>query len=172
MSCNLYKRIRKLQKWAVRSITSSKYNALTDPIFSRLKLLKIQDVYTLCLLKFYYKYKNGLLPNFFNGMFDPVYAAHGYDTRNKEREILPRSNTQRAALSIRFSLPIEILKVSENVISKIMTHSLPGFSNYAKSHFISLYKTSCNIGNCYICKSSQWLTKSVVGIFLPFISKN
>ena len=122
------KRIHKLQKWAVRSITSSKYNAHTDPLFSRLKLLKIQDVYTLCLLKFYYKYKNGLLPNFFNGMFDPVYAAHGYDTRNKEREILPRSKTQRAALSIRFSLPIEILKVSENVISKIMTHSLPGLN--------------------------------------------
>ena len=38
------KRIRKLQKWAIRSITCSKYNAHTDPLFIKLKLLKIDDI--------------------------------------------------------------------------------------------------------------------------------
>ena len=56
------KRIMKLQKWAVRSITSSKYNAHTEPLFLKLKLLRIEDIYKISILKFYYKYQNKLLP--------------------------------------------------------------------------------------------------------------
>ena len=37
-------RILKIQKKAVRSITLSKYNAHTEPIFKTLKLLKINDI--------------------------------------------------------------------------------------------------------------------------------
>ena len=62
---NNISRIRKLQKWAVRSITSSKYNAHTEPLFLKLKLLKIEDIYKLSMLKFYYKYQHELLPSFF-----------------------------------------------------------------------------------------------------------
>ena len=49
-------RIEKLQKRAVRFITQSKYLAHTDPIFIKLNLLKIQDIFKLIQLKFYYKY--------------------------------------------------------------------------------------------------------------------
>ena len=58
------KRIRKLQKWALRAITASKYNAHTDPLFIKSKLLKIDDIYKLSVLKFYFKYEKGLLPSF------------------------------------------------------------------------------------------------------------
>ena len=51
-----YERIEKLQKRAVRFITQSKYLAHTDPIFIKLNLLKIQDIFKLNQLKFYYKY--------------------------------------------------------------------------------------------------------------------
>ena len=47
------KRIMKLQKWAVISITSCKYNVLTEPLLFRLKLLKIKDIYKVSTLKFY-----------------------------------------------------------------------------------------------------------------------
>ena len=46
------KRIFKLQKWAMRAITRSKYNAHTDPLFKNLKILKIHDIYKVNLLKF------------------------------------------------------------------------------------------------------------------------
>ena len=62
---NNVKRIHKLQKLAVRSITCSKYNAHTDPLFFQLKFLKIQDEYKLSVLKFFYKYLKHSLPNFF-----------------------------------------------------------------------------------------------------------
>ena len=49
-------RIEKLQKRAVRIITCSKYNAHTEPLFKTLNLLKVSDMFTLNLLKMYYKY--------------------------------------------------------------------------------------------------------------------
>ena len=45
-------RIEKLQKRAVRFITQSKYLTHTDPIFIKLNLLKIQDIFKLNQLKF------------------------------------------------------------------------------------------------------------------------
>ena len=38
------KRIYKLQKWALRAITSSKYNAHTEPLFFKLKILPFDDL--------------------------------------------------------------------------------------------------------------------------------
>ena len=146
------KRIHKLQKWALRSITASKYNAHTEPLFIKLKILQIQDIYTLCLLKFYYKYKNDLLPSFFTGMFDATYLTHTRATRHVKEPLKVTSNTELAKASIRFSLPGLIEKIDEKVINKISTHSLSGFSNYAKSHFISRYNPVCDIKNCYVCQ--------------------
>ena len=75
------KRILKLQKWAVRAITCSKYNAHTDPLFKKLNLLKITDIYKITALKFYYKFKNDLLPQSFLNIFTQNYPTHSYTTR-------------------------------------------------------------------------------------------
>ena len=52
MDCN---RIEGLQKKAIRLITNSSYFAHTTPLFKEEKLLKVQDIFKLRLLKFYYK---------------------------------------------------------------------------------------------------------------------
>ena len=57
-------RIVKLQKKAVRIISLSKYNAHTEPIFKNLRLLKVNDILKQQELKFYYKFKHGLLPKY------------------------------------------------------------------------------------------------------------
>ena len=49
-------RLTKLQKKSVRIITLSKYNAHTEPLFKKLKLLKLTDLLKLNELKFYYKF--------------------------------------------------------------------------------------------------------------------
>lgn len=148
------KRIHKLQKWAMRAITSSKYNAHSDPLFIKLKLLKIHDIYKLSLLKFYFKYEKGLLPNYFNGMFDTIYPSHDYPTRISEQPVTARSKTETAKNSIRYSLPAQILQTPANILDKISTHSFLGFTNYAKLHFISLYNPLCSDANCYICNNA------------------
>ncbi len=50
-------RITKLQNKCVRTITTSKYNAHTEPIFKCLNLLKVEDIFKLQVLKFYFKFK-------------------------------------------------------------------------------------------------------------------
>ena len=145
------KRINKLQKWSVRAITCSKYNAHTDPLFIKLKLLKIQDIYKLNILKFYFKYKKESLPNYFHGMFDMVYPTHHYSTRGRDQPVVARGRTSAANNSIRFTLPEEIRNTNDCITNKLTTHSLNGFSNYAKQHFVSQYNPICEIENCYIC---------------------
>ena len=51
-----HKNIYTIQKKAVRIISNSKFNAHSDPIFKRLKLLRIEDIFKLSCLTFYYKF--------------------------------------------------------------------------------------------------------------------
>ena len=50
--------IFKLQKKAVRLITLAKFNAHCEPIFKSLNLLKVQDIFEICQMKFYHNYLN------------------------------------------------------------------------------------------------------------------
>ena len=52
------KKLIRLQKRAIRIITHSKYLAPTGPLFARLKVLQLMDVYKLQVVLFMYKFKN------------------------------------------------------------------------------------------------------------------
>ena len=117
--------------------------------------MKVQDIYTLALLKFYYKYEKESLPNYFNGMFEPVFVSHDHYTRQCNNPVKNVCNTKLAEKSLRFSLLTAIENIDDKVIQKVATHSLWGYSNYAKLHLISLYDPKCNLRNCYICNNQQ-----------------
>ena len=51
----------------MRNITNSKYNAHTEPIYKSLRLLKLNDLLRIKILKFYYMYSNNKLPEYFSG---------------------------------------------------------------------------------------------------------
>ena len=55
-------RILKLQKKALRIITLSKYNSHSEPLYKKLGFLKVDDIFRLQQLKFYYKYLHDNLP--------------------------------------------------------------------------------------------------------------
>ena len=46
-----------MQKRAVCIISLSKYNSHTNPLFKKLNLLKLKDIFELNVLKLYSKYK-------------------------------------------------------------------------------------------------------------------
>ena len=149
------KRILKLQKWAVRAITCSKYNSHTDPIFKKLNILKVDDIYKLTALKFYYKYNNNLLPKSFHGIFTSVMPSHAHDTRQRNTPRINIPKTVLAKSTIRFAIPELVRQMPSCIIDKLSTHSIQGFSNYAKTFFINQYQDNCYIQNCYICNRSQ-----------------
>ena len=62
-------RVTTLQKRAIRLISRSKYNAHSEPIFKKIGLLKLEDIFHLSTLKFYFKFKNSTLPHYLQNMF-------------------------------------------------------------------------------------------------------
>ena len=146
------KRIEILQKKAVRIISLSKYNAHTEPIFKTLKLLKVSDLQKLQTLKLYYKYIHDQLPRYLQDMpFHPNRDVHSYNTRNRNQVHHGRPKHTFATKSLRYSLPILVNNTIPEIIDKINTHSLFGFSKYIKYQYLSKYENECQLLNCYIC---------------------
>ena len=144
-----------LQKKAVRIITSSKYNSHTDPLFKDLALLKVEDIYKINILKFYFKYCNNQLPYFFQQFsFQQQSDVHQYDTGQKCDLKLSSVKKQVSQNSLRHVIPKMINQTPRCITDKIKTHCLQGFVSYIKIYFINSYKSECTLHNCYICNSS------------------
>ena len=143
-------RLFKLQKRAMRIITSSKYNAHTDPIFKKLNLMKLSDIYNVSILKFYHKFKNNKLPNYFKNIISSS-PPHQYQTRGRNNLNFTYTRTSHAKHSIRNYMPSFLNTLPDSITDKVNTHSLHGFSMYCKRFYINEYENSCKIQNCYVC---------------------
>ena len=146
-----YSRLHKLQKRALRIITNSKYNAHTEPLFKNLNVLKLPDIYKSSVLKFYFKYENNTIPDFFKQTNFICTAVHTYATRGAETIRIPGMRTACAQQSLRYLLPKYILSTPHNILQKVHTHSFNGFAWYVKKLTIENYVAECRIPNCYIC---------------------
>ena len=91
---------------AVRILSLSKYNAHTDPLFKGLNLLKLEDIYKLQVLKFYHKYINGQLPEYFNELdFRLSSQIHNHNTRRSNEFFIERTNHQSTDKCIGYTTP-------------------------------------------------------------------
>ena len=141
------KRLEKLQKRIIRIITCSKYNAHTDPLFKRVNVLKINDVFKLNALKFYYKYTNNELPSYFcRFQLTRQGSDHPYDTRHGDQIRTTRTRINFVDHSLRNHLPSLINSTPPNIMSKITTHSLHGFYIYFKKS--DYFELSPKLWNC------------------------
>ena len=95
-------RITKLQKRAIRVITCSKYNAHSEPLFKNVHLLKIEDIFKVQQLKFYYRLVNDLLPTYFNCFpITPIHQIHQHSTRASSNLYTTRVNHEFAKRCVR-----------------------------------------------------------------------
>ena len=147
------KRIYKLQKKAIRII---KLYSHSDPIFKKLEILKIDGVHYLQQIKFYYKYLNNLLPNYFtNFNFATNATVHNYSTRlcHQIRNSLVKHDF--SCKCIRYSLPILINTTPIIILDKITSHSIKGFTTYIKRSCIKKYTVLCQLANCNTCERAR-----------------
>ena len=149
-----HSRLAKLQKRAVRTLCNSKYNAHTEPLFKRLNLIKISDIFRTRLIRFYFKYVNGTLPSYFQDYFNPNSHYHSYGTRSSHEIRTDYRNTTHGRNTIRNFVPETISKLPIHVTDKISTHSYSYFSRYVNRFFIDSYESLCTRDNCYICQST------------------
>ena len=83
-----------LQKCAIRLISNRDKRpvnpgplAATNPMFYKLELLKINDIFTLHIAKFIHKCLNLDSPEIFHDWFKLNYESHPYSTRSKFTDI-------------------------------------------------------------------------------------
>ena len=88
-------RVSKLQKKTVRIMSNSEYLAHSEPLFKTLKLLKIEDLYKLKLMKFCYNLSYNLLPSYFNYYLEVINNAFPcqYELRQIARPLTSTKNT-------------------------------------------------------------------------------
>ncbi len=91
-----FNKLTVLQKKAIRVITKSKYNEHTDPLFARLKLLKLQDIYQYYLGRHMYMQVNKLLPLPLQHSYALNQDIHSYNTCKKS---LIHKSQSRTALA-------------------------------------------------------------------------
>ena len=149
---NANDKLHKLQKKAIRIITSSNFLAHYEPIFKQLHLLKSYDIYKCQLLKFLFKLVNKQLPTYFNQLPFPFNnQLHHHETRGCKRAFVPRVNHEFSKRNIRYIAAVTYNSTPVSVIGKIYSHSLVGFSTYVKNQTIEHYNNRCTIEHCYSC---------------------
>ena len=151
-----HSRLSKLQKKAIRTITNSKYNAHTEPLFKKLNLLKLEDIFKRRTLQFYFKHKNNSFPVYLQSIqFSQASEIHHHNTRNRNRLYPSLVNRKFAENCIRNYVAKLVNETDECILDKISTHSYKGFSDYVKHCYILQYKLECTILNCYICNNNN-----------------
>lgn len=149
------KRIYKLQKKIVRIITNSNFIAHSDPLFKKLNILKIKDLFELNLLKFFYKLKKENIPYYFTNLYTRGRQMHDHNTRhcNNIRQIKYSHEFRKKSISYELSR----LENSTDacILDKIHTHSYSGYIIYIKKLFIGNYPENCNLNACYVCGRQQ-----------------
>ena len=159
-----------LQKKAVRIITNSHYIAHTDPIFKKLHMVKVTDMFRIAIWKFYYKLRNNLLPPYFNYMKPnlPVICNH-YNVRNPKFH-LPLIKHEFAKQLLQYCL-IKLLNEDENasqIAYKVgeqpfCTSTFIVQLSVIKYKIISSYNNTCiDPENCVSCQRGN--IDSVEGI--------
>ena len=97
--------LRTLQKKAIRIITQSHYLAHTDPLFSKLKLHNLDDLYKHQLGIYMYKSTKGLLRDSMSSMVIPIHNVHDHNLRNQNGHYIHHVRTNCKKCTIHYTEP-------------------------------------------------------------------
>ena len=112
------------QKQAIRVIHSKHHLCHSEPLFKSAKILKINELYTQSQLKFYRKYINTQLLQYFMSMnFKRNRDNHSYDTIHKNSFISSKPTSESSRNLLRYSIPALL-----NNLSPVLNEAL-----YSKS---------------------------------------
>ena len=116
--------LQKLQNRIVRIITSVPFREGTNPIFKALKILKISEVYELCVLTFMFRFAKRELPLSTKSMFQWIYEINSRVTRNSNKLYIPTCKTTLYYNSIKFQGVKRWNSITENFETNCCIHTL------------------------------------------------
>ena len=135
----------KLQKKALRVVIGARYNAHTNPIEKKLKLLSLPDIHQTKLICLYKKLVDKKVPNHTEDMFKNIDLLQDLT--------LPRTKTYEN--TIRFELPIYLKTAPNYFIEQAQLLKYPCFKYKIKSHILERYSSLCTVLGCRNCQYSM-----------------
>ena len=82
---NLLRKLEVLQNNILRACLFRSRNYPTTSLYSKLKVLKIRDMFQMEIAKFMFQFNNQMLTSFFDSYFIKLDKVHNYNTRQKSR---------------------------------------------------------------------------------------
>ena len=103
-SQSLLFKLQKLQNKAIRIITNTKTKSHIIPQFYKLRILKIQDLYSYEIAKLMHQHSNQTIPACFSTLFTNLSTIHARQTRSitNKNLYLPKYSTSRCQKPIKF----------------------------------------------------------------------
>ena len=144
------KRLTILQNKAVRILARRPYISHTTSIFKDLKILKLEDQYSIQLYKRYHKNTNDLLPSFFNSFTTYYDVEHNHDLRYAALR-LPMTRREYFVQSTMYQFLILIRETSMIELNRTINSSVFQFAACFKYAILNRYDPTCRIVNCYVC---------------------
>ena len=142
-----------IQKRAIRVITNSKYYAHTTPLFKRMFLLKLPNMYDYQVLNLHYKIENNLAPQFYSNFCIHNWNVHDHNTRGRNN-LRP---TGRKSDWLRHYLPNLVLTTPTNILDLIhSSETIKPYKRQIKVHYINQYNPNCTRDVCLPCGRGQF----------------
>ena len=114
-------RLKMLQKKAIRLITKSKYNSHADPLFKRMNLLKVDDIFTIQCIKLYLKHKIDILPEYHSLQIVTNSDVHSHFTRHQDDLHQPPIRTMLEEQLLNFKIAQEWNKLPSDIKDNLKT---------------------------------------------------
>ena len=123
----------KLQKKILRLVLCTNYHAKSGPLFKKLNILKLNQIYILSIALLMFKYVKGMLPSIFDDIFVRTSDVSSRVTRNSNKLAVPLCRTELYKKSTKYQGPV-IWNECEDIISH--QSSIHSFKKRLKRHLI------------------------------------
>ena len=144
--CEQFKKVKTLQKKAVRIVSNKHFRAHCTPIFGNLELLKLEDLYKFNVLSFMHKYFYSKLPSSFVSMFNSLSDPN----RTKSFKV------EKVKLKSLESFPSVVFPKLWN-ITPIIQKEIKSIKSFKKTLFLSFvdeyHQFQCKSHHCFSCES-------------------
>ena len=139
--------IETVQRKALRVLTRSNYNAHTDPLFKKHKILKLGDLIQLNQSIFVRQFKNGKLPDSFSGFFHDI-------PFNEQKSRDDDYNLQRQSKIALLHFPSSqiIRSWNQNHLSLKSEADVAALKENFIQKKLDSYEEECSKPNCHACR--------------------
>ena len=132
------------------SYVNGTMNSIVIPEITQAQV-KVQDIYYIAVLKFYFKLVNNHLPHYFNNFTPQFSAGHQhYNFRNPTR-LLPKIKHEFPRQSLRYRLIVTLNETSYDILEMATTQSQKCFTKFIRERIVAGYSYTCNLVICHIC---------------------